>query len=127
MTSTINAAATDSLSEAQAMTTLIAAGGFLLTALTLSINLSAPGQSRPRMGSAHFHRGMFAICVIMTVVAAGALSAWASIFTGGSIGSFSRSVTACALLLVIVAQPIIGFLLVKGAKVKKSTLSGRDT
>lgn len=103
--------------DAQALSTLLAVEGFLLAAISLSISLSAPNQARPMsfgwLKPAHMAR--VAACILV-FVALGALAAWSSIFTGGSFGGFTRLLVAAALLVALVAQPLLALGLAFGAK-----------
>lgn len=102
--------------NAQALTTLLGAEGFLLAAVALSINLSNPGQQFARKGWMSFRKVTIGAAFVLLVAAVGAGFAWANIFLrGATYAGHVEATIAVALAIVIVAQPIIALTLALGA------------
>ena len=110
------------ISDAQALSTLLAVEGFLLAAISLSINLDAPDQKRP-MSFNRVKPVVLARCaaVVLVIVAVGAVSAWTAIFAGGSYVDITRFLVGSALLVALIAQPALALFLAFGAKRKRGS------
>lgn len=106
-------------SAGQALGTLLAVEGFLLAAISLAINLAAPNQERARsfgrFEPIHLAQGA---AIVLGIVAVGAGAAWMEIFTGGHFAGIRRLIVAVALLIALIAQPVLAILLAFGAKTK---------
>ena len=106
------------LTQGAVLAALLGTEGFLLAAIGLALRLDEPNQEGVRkrkwMGSPL--RIAKATAWTMVALAVGALSAWFTIFVGGSWRGFGRAVPAAALLVAIAAQPVLGLLLAYGAE-----------
>lgn len=106
------------LSQGAALASLLGTEGFLLAAIALAIRIGEPQQRMPRkrpwIGPPL--RMAKASAWVMVVLAIGGLAAWSSIFVGGSWDGVGRAITGGALLLAVVAQPILGLALAFGAE-----------
>src|SRR3954447_10831728 len=110
------AAVPEEFSPSQAMSTLLATESFLLATVSLTATLAAPGRRRvARLPVSGAWLGALA-AVAVCVAGIGALTAWAVIFTGGSLRPFPEVVIAGCLLLVIVTQPLLAVALALGLR-----------
>jgi len=105
------------LSQGTTLGLLLSVEGFLLAAITLTVALAAPDQTRqPKYPNLHPEALRFGALAVLWLIAVGALVAWASIFTGGDFRGLAVGVEAGALLVAVVGQPIIALFLALAAR-----------
>jgi hypothetical protein len=106
----------DQFTLANALATLLTTESLLFAALALAANLSTPGgrsiRNLPVPGEA---LGAAAVAVLV-LVAVGAVTAWGKIFLSDLPGSADEIVICVALLVAIVAQPVLAILLALGLR-----------
>ena len=111
------AAEADSLSNGDLLTLLLSVEGFMFAAITLAVTLNAPDPKRQRKYPKLKVEALLLGAVgTLSFVGVGALSAWSLIFTGGAYRGHAEAVGALALLLGVVAQPVIALLLALAAR-----------
>jgi hypothetical protein len=104
--------------QGAALAALLGTEGFLLAAIALALRLDEPNQDgvqkRPWIGPPR--RIAKGTVWVMAALAVGTFGAWWSIFGGGSWDGWTRAATGGALLIALVAQPVLGWLLAYGAE-----------
>lgn len=115
----ITAAASETvpLSQGTSLGVLLSVEGFLLAAITLTVTLAAPDQTRqPRHPRLNPEVLRFGAVAALWLVGVGAVVTWASIFTGGDYRGAVVAVEAGALLVAVVGQPVLALLLALAAR-----------
>ena len=110
---------TQGFTEVNALATLLTTEGLLFAALGLAANLSSVGDRRLRRLPVPGKVLGGAAIVVLAVVALGAVVAWGRIFLCDFPGSVDGAIIAAALLIAIVAQPVLATLLGLGLRTHK--------
>lgn len=110
---------TASLSPGDTLGRLLSVEGFMFAAISLAVTLNAPDPKRPRKHPRLKPEALLlGAAAALCVVGVGALSAWASIYTGGHYRGHAAAVQAAALLVAVLGQPAVALLLALAARRK---------
>lgn len=97
-----------------ALGVLLTTESLIFAALTLTLTVLEIARGRVlRLPSSPLALSV-AIVVVLGLVAAGAFVAWSQVFTGSVVRPWPQATIAIALLIAIVAQPIVALALVLG-------------
>lgn len=108
-----------SFTDAQALTTLLSAEGFLLATVSLAVTLGAPGRKGvPNLPVRPPTIAMMAGC-LSAVLALGALLAWLGLYSHGDLLPPRQLAIAALLLVAVVGQPVLAIILAMGARMKE--------
>lgn len=102
-----------------ALTTLLTTESLLFAALGLAANLSSVGGPRIRKLPVSGEVLGGAAVLVLSLVAVGAVTAWSKIFLREFTNEWDDIVIAAALLLAIVAQPLLAVLLGLGLRTRR--------
>lgn len=112
---------TSDLGPVDALSTLLTTESLLLAVVGVAVTLATPGQVRnPRLP---VRPGVLAgIAVgVLSLVGVGAVFAWGQIYLGGALRPLPDLVIAVALLVAIVAEPVLAVLLALGIRKRRAS------
>lgn len=108
-----------SFTDAQALTALLSAEGFLLATVSLAVTLGTPGRKGvPNLPFRPPTIAMTAGC-LSALLAVGGLLAWLGLYGQGSLLPPRELAIAAILLLAVVGQPVLAVILAMGARMKE--------
>lgn len=115
---TVVAAADEAtVSHGDTLSLLLSVEGFMFAAISLAVTLGAPDQRRqPKFPKLKPEKLLLGAVASLSLVAVGALASWVLLFTGGSYRGLAVALEAGALLVGILAQPVIALLLALAAR-----------
>lgn len=106
------------ITDAQVLTTFLSVEGFLLATISLTATLGAPGRKRPAPLPVRAEAIAMGAAVLSMLVGAAGVAAWFGMYSEGSLLPPRQLLIAVVLLSVVVAQPVVAFLLALGARAK---------
>lgn len=118
----LTATAAAPLSHGDVLSQLLGVEGFLFAAISLAVTLSTPNQvRRPQYPRLKPEKLLLWAVAVLAIVGLGALVAWGGLYLGDDWVGIPTFVEGAALLIAVVAQPIVALLLTLAARQKTST------
>lgn len=106
------------MTDAQALATLLTVESFLLAVMSLTATLTAPGRSRVSALPIGGVPLAFGLAGTIGFLAVGAVMCWGGMYVGGAWRPPREGFIAVALLVAVVAQPVVAVLMALGVRTR---------